>query len=73
MQPKPQPVVLAVVSGWEFLALTTGLVPTVTNLMMRLPRQARTVAVCAVSLWLAAHFELREVSRVPPRSDARPG
>ena len=51
--------VLTVICTWEALALTTGVVPTVTSLTMRLPRPARTALVAATTAWLVTHFELR--------------
>ncbi|MGV2386911.1 MAG UNVERIFIED_CONTAM: hypothetical protein LOD86_16830 [Thermobifida fusca] len=57
MRQKIQSTVLAVVSGVEFVALTTGWVPTWTSLVRRLPWWGRCVVAACASVWLFIHFE----------------
>lgn len=48
---------LAAISGWEFAALTTGRVPTVTSMVLRMSPGGRRMVVGFVSLWLVDHFQ----------------
>lgn len=50
---------LAAISTWEAAALLTGLIPTVTSMVMRLPTPARRLVVAAAACWLAGHFDVR--------------
>jgi hypothetical protein len=54
---------LAVISTWEALALITRRLPTVTNLVMRLPFPVRVALVALTAFWMADHFEVRHVPR----------
>ena len=58
MRQKIQSTVLAVVSGVEFVALTTGRVPTWTSHVRRLPWWGRCVVAACASVWLFIHFEV---------------
>lgn len=55
---RAEPVILAVVSGWEFAALVAHSphLPTVTALVLRLPKFARRVVACTAAVWLVRHF-----------------
>lgn len=61
-----EPLVLAAVSGWEFTALTTGRLPTVTALVRPLPWLIRACLVAAAGVWLATHFGVVPVSAPAP-------
>lgn len=50
---------IGLVAGWELVAYATRRVPTVTNLVMRLPHNVRTVLVALLWVWTIVHFELR--------------
>jgi hypothetical protein len=50
---------IGLVCGWELVAYSTRQVPTVTNLVMRLPHGPRAVVVAAIWVWTVVHFELR--------------
>lgn len=55
---KVEPYVLTVVSGWEFVALVSGRLPTITSLVVRLPRFARVGLVAGTAVWLAHHLDV---------------
>jgi hypothetical protein len=57
-RPEPEPLALILISGWEFTALTTRKIPTVTNVTMRLPRGIRLLLVAATGWWLVDHFDI---------------
>jgi hypothetical protein len=55
---RAEPYLLTLVSGWEFAALTTGKLPTVTTLVRRLSRRSRRVLVGLIAVYLARHFNI---------------
>ena len=55
---RKEPLALLLISGWEFFALLTRKIPTVTHMVMRLPRPMRVVVIGATGWWLVDHFEL---------------
>lgn len=54
---KVEPYALTAISGYEFLALTTGLVPTITSLVRHLPRLVRHGLGVAAGIYLIFHFD----------------
>ena len=55
---RAEPVAVGVVSAWEAIALSTGLLPTWTSLVRPLPRRVRAVIAGAGACWLVVHFEV---------------
>lgn len=55
---RPEPVAIFTISSWEATALLTGMIPTVTSQVMRLPRPARAVLCLLVGAWMVHHFDV---------------
>lgn len=55
---RAEAVALAALCSYEALAIMTGRVPTVTNLVMRLPPPVRGLLSLAAFAWLLDHFEV---------------
>lgn len=58
---RPTPVIVGGVSTWESLAILTGLVPTVTFVVLKMPRPVRGILVLLITGWLLGHWEVFEI------------
>lgn len=56
-QVKPEALALTVISGWEFLSLASGRIPTITSLVGRLPRWGRRCVSTVAAVWLVRHWD----------------
>lgn len=55
---RAEPAAILTVTTYESVAIATGLVPTISNLLGRLPRYARALIVLSAAAWLAHHLEV---------------
>jgi hypothetical protein len=53
-----EPGAILTITTYESVAIATGLVPTISNLLGRLPRTARALIVLSAAAWLAHHLEV---------------
>lgn len=58
---RPTPVIIGGVSTWEALAITTGLIPTVSFVVMKMPRLGRGILVGLITGWLLSHWEVIDI------------
>jgi hypothetical protein len=55
---RAEPAAILTVTTYESVAIATGLVPTISSVIMRLPRYARALIVLSAAWWLARHVEV---------------
>ena len=55
---KPEPAAILTITTYESVAIATGLVPTLTSLIVPLPRLVKALIVVCAAWWLARHVEV---------------